>query len=406
MISIAEAQALVRRYALPRAAQQVPLAAAQGLVLAEDVFSPLDSPAYDKALVDGFAVVSRDLEQGFAELAILEEVAAGQVPSRLVQPGTATRIMTGAPIPPGADAVVMVERAEEISAPPAPPRVRIRERPVRPGQNIMTRGASIRRGDKVLSAGRTIRPVEVGLLAELGKGTVWAHPRPRAGVLATGSELVPLEAVPAASQIRNSNGPMLQALVRDAGGEAIDLGTASDAEEDLAQRMRPGFACDVLLLSGGVSAGRFDLVPRVLEQLGTRQIFHKVSLKPGKPLWFGAFTAERGTCLVFGLPGNPVSTFVCFQLFVRPALALLSGRSADGMVARTARLRAECHPCSDRPTYFPARRHDRDGDNAVEALAWKGSSDLATLAEADCLIFFPEGNRPYAAGERVSIVTF
>ena len=406
MISIDEARALVDRYAVPRAPQRVPLAAAGNLVLAEDVTSQVDSPPHDKSLVDGFAVVAEDLGDGFAELVLLEEVAAGQTPAHRVQRGTATRIMTGAPIPQGADAVVMLERTEEISIGHGPPRIRIREPSVKPGQNIMVRGTSIRCGDKVLSAGRTIRPIEVGLLAELGRATVSAYLRPKVDVLATGSELVPVEAMPARSQIRNSNGPMLHALVQAAGGEALDLGIACDTEDELARRMRPGLASDVLLMSGGVSAGRFDLVPHVLERLGVQRIFHKVTLKPGKPLWFGVFAAEQANCLVFGLPGNPVSAFVCFQLFVRPGLARLGGRSAEEPSARSARLYGDCHPRSDRPTYFPARRHDHDGDAWVEALAWKGSSDLFTLTDANCLIFFPEGDRPYAAGERVSIVTF
>jgi molybdopterin molybdotransferase len=402
MLNVDEALEQVLAHAAPRPACECPTREALGLVLAEDVASDVDSPPHDKSIVDGYAVVAADLASGSAELTVLEEVTAGDVPRRAVTPGTSSRVMTGAPVPEGADAVVMIERAELVGAGQGQ-RVRLVAGKVTSGQNIMRRAASMARGARVLAAGCQLRAVEIGILAEVGRPNVQVIPRPRIAVLATGNELVPLEVVPRAGHIRNSNSPMLAAQVQAAGATAVELGIARDDADELRKLIGFGLEADVLLISGGVSAGVLDLVPGVLEELGVRQVFHKISLKPGKPLWFGVLASDSGGKLVFGLPGNPVSSLVCFELFVRPVLAALAGRAAAGLEEATARLAAEYKHRGDRPTYHPARLSLVDGQPLVEPARWKGSGDLATLAGANALACF-SGDRVYAAGETIRVL--
>jgi molybdopterin molybdotransferase len=403
MLSVDAALEQVLAHAAPRPACACPTREALGLVLAEDVTSDVDSPPHDKSIVDGYAVVAADLASGSAELAVLEEVTAGDVPRRAVTPGTSSRVMTGAPVPEGADAVVMIERAELVGAGQGQ-RVRLAPGNVTSGQNIMRRAASMARGDRVLAAGCQLRAVEIGILAEVGRPNVHVIPRPRVAVLATGNELVSLEVVPRAGHIRNSNSPMLAAQVQAAGAAAAEVGIARDDVDELRKLIGFGLEADVLLISGGVSAGVLDLVPGVLEELGVRQVFHKISLKPGKPLWFGVLASDSGDKLVFGLPGNPVSSLVCFELFVRPALAALAGRTGGGLEESTARLAAEYKHRGDRPTYHPARLSLVDGQPSVEPARWKGSGDLATLAGANALACFASGDRVYPAGETIRVL--
>jgi molybdopterin molybdotransferase len=284
------------------------------------------------------------------------------------------------------------------------PLVRIRDPQVRPGQHILYRGMSLRRGDMVLRRGRRLTEIDIGLLAEIGRTEIPVYPQPGVAVLATGSELVPACVEPGPGRIRNSNGPMLCAAVTKAGGRAVDLGIAPDHEWDLLQHITAGLQEDVLLLSGGVSAGVKDLVPRVLRDLGAEQVFHKVRLKPGKPLWFGCVPHAKGPRLVFGLPGNPVSTLVCFQLFVRPALAVMAGLPPAEMPHIDGELIAAYEQRGDRPTYFPARLRQDRGRVCVDLLDWRGSADLRTLAQADGLAVFPAGRSRYDAGQRVCVL--
>jgi molybdopterin molybdotransferase len=387
--------------------------------LAEDIAADLDSPPHDKSIVDGYAVMAADLAGGSAELAILEEITAGALPTRTVSPGHCSRIMTGAPIPTGADAVVMIERSE-LSTDRT--RVRITEQ-ARPKQNIMSRGASMRAGDVVLRAGHDLRPPEIGLLAEIGRADVPVFPAARVAILATGNELVDAAIRPAAGQIRNSNGPLLAAAARRAGGIPYDLGIARDEPADLRAKIEQGLAADVLVISGGVSAGVLDLVPAVLRDLGVEQVFHKVSLKPGKPLWFGMRGStfkvqssglqqlEPGTVdlkpatLVFGLPGNPVSSLVCCELFVRPAIAKLNGCDPSvGLRRLPAQLGSDFTHRGDRTTYFPAVAR-RQGERLIaEPVTWRGSADLRGVAEANVLAIFPAGDRVWQAGEDIDVL--
>ncbi len=396
MLSVDEALARVLDLARPMTAVATPLSEARGRVLAEAVVSDVDSPPHDKSIVDGYAVAAADTAQVPAELVVLEEVTAGAVPTRSVERGAATRIMTGAPVPAGADAVVMVEQTELVGE-----RVRILTA-AKAGQNIVRRGAALLRGQTVLQPGKLLRPIEMGLLAEVGRTTVSALPRPRVAVLVTGNELVVPSVMPGPGQIRNSNSSLLGGMVEEAtGGDVIGLGIARDDVASLENAIREGLSHDVLILSGGVSAGVLDLVPKVLTKLGVVEVFHKINLKPGKPLWFGhKLRCEGRETLVFGLPGNPVSSLVCFELFVRPAIQKLRGLPPTGLRRATAKLTCDHQQRGERPTYWPSLL-DSEG---VTPLSWKGSGDLRTLTEANCLAVFPAGERMFRAGEEVSVL--
>ena len=401
MLSVQEALAAVLRETEPLPVTQVPLNEALGLVLAEPIVSEVDSPPFDKSLMDGFAVRAADLIDGRATLRVLEEVTAGRVPTQPVGPGQATRIMTGAPLPAGADAVVRIEdcRTTESGT------VHIATSPkFASGTAILRRGATLRAGDQVLAAGRRLYPQQLGALAEMGRAHVSVRGRPQAAVIATGDELIPIDAQPQPGQIRNSNETMLVAQLQQAGAVPFPLGIARDDRAELADRIASGLRHDLLLLSGGVSEGDLDLVPSVLVELGVRPVFHKVHLKPGKPIWFGVYDrldagSERGRCLVFGLPGNPVGSMVCCELFVRAAVRKLMGGGQPKPIA--ARLAHEFKSRGDRPTYHPARLEWSSAGAVVTPVAWQGSADLRATVDANAMVLFEPGDRTYEAGAAV-----
>jgi molybdopterin molybdotransferase len=391
MLTVAEGQAIVLRNSRPLSAAAVPLGPSLlGAVLAEDVASDLDMPPYDKALMDGYAVRSADLPDGRGTLAVVEEVTAGRTPRHALRAGQATRIMTGAPMPAGADAVVMVERTRAEGD-----RVVIEDRPPQPGQNVMPRGREMRAGETVLAAGAVLRPQELGLLATVGRTTAQVHPAPRVAVLSTGDEVVEAGERTGPGQIRNGNGPMLCAQVARAGGVPHYLGIARDHLDSLRPRVAEGLGADVLVLSGGVSAGKLDLVPGVLQEAGVQPHFHKVEMKPGKPVFFGS----RGDALVFGLPGNPVSALVCLELFVRPALRRLAGHAEPGPSLVRAALAEDFAYRTDRPTYHPAQLAVDEAGWRVRAAPWYGSPDLRGLTGANAFVVFPPGDHRHRAGQ-------
>ena len=403
MLTVSDAQTIVLEHARPLPPEPAPLGSALlGAVLAEDVVSDIDMPPHDKSMMDGYAVRMADLPGGRGELAVIEEVAAGQTPRLPLGDKQATRIMTGAPIPLRADAVVMVERTQIADE----GRVRIDDPSLEQGRNILVKGREMRRAETVLRAGAVLRPQEFGLLATVGRTTALVIPSPRAAVLSTGDEVVEAGETPGPAQIRNSNGPMLLAQVARAGGSPRYLGVARDRLDSLRPLVAEGLNADVLLLSGGVSAGKLDLTPGVLQEAGVVAHFHKVEMKPGKPVFFG--TRDRGEgrppTLVFGLPGNPVSSFVCFELFVRPALRRLRGLADHDSALVSAVLTKDFSYRTDRPTYHPARLEVSEVGWRVRAVPWFGSADLRGLLEMNALIVFPPGDHRHGVGTRFPVL--
>ncbi len=397
MLTVAEAQRLVLREVRPLPPMTRPLTAdALGLILGEDVASDIDMPPYDKSMMDGYAVRCADLAEGQATLSVIEEVTAGRTPRLPLAIGQATRIMTGAPLPDGAEAVIQVERTRALGD----GRVHIEDRPPALGLNILRRGQEMRRGDTVLTAGTRLRPQVFGLLATVGRTTAALHPRPRVAIVPTGDEIVEPSQLPGPGQIRNSNGAMLVAQTANAGAIPFDLGVARDRLDSLRPLIAEGLTHDVLLLSGGVSAGTLDLVPGVLLEMGVEPHFHKVEMKPGKPIYFGT----RGVTLVFGLPGNPVSSLVCFELFVRPALRRLMGEDDAGTELTELPLAIEFAYRTDRPTYYPARLLSGTDGPTVFPVAWQGSADLRSLHDATAFVRFPAGDGHYRAGQRFPVL--
>lgn len=379
-----------------------------GLTLAEEIISGTDSPPFDKALMDGYAVMSTDVQSGVAILKVIEEVTAGRTPTKPITPGTATRIMTGAPIPDGADVVVRVEHSEFNAD---ANEVRLETTDQTPGTSILRRGAAMKSGETILPIGRVLGPQEIGVLAELGHARVLVHRRPKVAVLATGDELVSIDETPGPGQIRNSNETMLCAQLRRAGADPVPLGIARDNREDLAAKIREGLQADMLLLSGGVSAGKLDLVPSELAAAGVREVFHKVQVKPGKPIWFGvhgdekiAVNSRQRPRFVFGLPGNPVSSMVCFELFARTAIRRLMNNTPAEPSTLTARLTEDFHHTGDRPTYHPAKLKQTAEGPRITPLPWQGSADLRATADATALAVFPAGDKSYPIGSVIEFV--
>lgn len=405
MHTVTQALDEIIREVEPLAAERVSIADAFGLVTAEDVLSQEESPPFDKALMDGFAVLSSDISAG-CELTIVDEVVAGQVPSCDISTGQATRIMTGAPIPASADSVVPVEQTELVNG--AENRVQILMDSIAAERNIIRQGTNKRVGEQIVSASRILRAQELSALAELGCPTVTVRRKPVIAVLATGDELVNAHETTGPGQIRNSNEPMLTAQIRNAGCEPVPLGIARDNREDLRRHIEEGLNADVLLLSGGVSAGKLDLVPSELEHAGVAKVFHKVRVKPGKPIWFGRLRNGDRTgsksCLVFGLPGNPVSSMVCFELFVRTALRRLTGQTPVLPQKLTARLAHSHSHKGDRETYFPASVEWTSDGPKVRLTKWHGSSDLQSTVDANAMVAFPPEPKDYSVEDRVEVV--
>ena len=402
MLSVAEALQIVLAQVKPLPAETAPLApAALGLILAEDVVSDLDMPPFDKAMMDGFALRFADLRNGQAELTIVEEIYAGKTPTASVNAGQASRIMTGAPMPRGADAVVMIERCEIIGN-----KVRVNDAALKLGQNILTKGREMRVGETVLRSGARLRPQEFGLLATVGRTSVKAHPAPRVAIVPTGDEIVEPHVRPGPGQIRNSNGPMLLAQVSRAGGVPRFLGIARDEVRHLRDLITEGLQADMLILSGGVSAGKLDLVPGVLEELGVKALFHKVAMKPGKPILFGIKRGEEANeppRMIFGLPGNPASTLVGFELFVRPAIRGLMGLPPGPDMVKATLIRDFPYR-TDRPTYHPARLHLTDTGWTVEPTAWFGSPDLRGVTPANAFALLPAGDHLNPTGAILEVL--
>jgi molybdopterin molybdotransferase len=403
VLSVDEAIAEILAEVEPRQPVTTSLDDALGLVLADDIVSNIDSPPFDKSQMDGFAVRAADLTTTPAALQVVETITAGQTPQVQISAGAAAQIMTGAPMPEGADAVVPIERCDFTTG---DEKVIVRES-VESGAYVVRQGASMARGETVLAAGTRLGPPQSGLLAELGHAQISVFPRPLVGVLATGDELVDIDQELGPGQIRNSNQSMLLAQMRRSSAAVWPLGIARDNRKHLDGKIAAGLVCDILCLSGGVSAGQLDLVPAALRDAGVRQVFHKVQMKPGKPIWFGKLDGDKApdgrARWIFGLPGNPVSSMVCCELFVRTALRRLMGIDSAEPQSILARLEVEQASRGDRLTYFPAQVSWTADGPTVKTVDWRGSFDLRAAAKADSMIQIGPGERVYSAGEQVPV---
>lgn len=401
MISIEEALGIVCARAEVAVSQglmpteDVELEEACGRVLRVPVSADFDSPPFDRSIRDGFAVRSQDLGEVPALLRVVGESRAGAAFAGRVGPGECSEIMTGAEVPSGADAVVMVEDTERVDD----NGVRILKA-VPGGRSIQTRGSECRRGDLMLDPGRLIGAPEAAVLATTGHATVSVSKKPIVGILSTGDELVEVGSIPGPSQIRNSNGVTLAAQVAEAGGSPRLLGIVRDDPSALADALGGGLASDVLITSGGVSMGKYDLVVGALESHGVEIGFDKVAMKPGKPTVFG----WRGDRFVFGLPGNPVSTIVAFQLFVRPLIRMLLHLAAPATTLLDATLESEARCDPAREACVPASVRFADGRYRLALVPWKGSSDITGLAKANAYVMIPRQGGVLEAGSEVRFI--
>jgi molybdopterin molybdotransferase len=366
---------------------------AAAYVLAQDLIADRNYPPFDRATRDGYAVRASESTAG-ATLACIGEIKAGDASTQPLEKGTCIQIMTGAPVPPEADAVVMIEyssRDKEL--------VRFQHSAAK-GQNIVAAGSETAKDQTLLHAGTRLGYAELSLAAQIGAIHLRCAKKPRVAILSTGDEIVPIDASPGPFQIRNSNSVSLATQVRDAGGEPVILGNASDHIESLGDKIQQGLQEDILVLSGGVSMGKYDLVEDVLKSLGATFYFDAVAIRPGKPAVF-AMCNEKP---VFGLPGNPISTMVTFELFVVPAIDLLSGAPARTLSFLKATLAEAMKEKPGMTHFLPARVQFDSGEAQVKPLAWQGSGDTVTMAKANCFLVVGADIQTLAAGENVNVL--
>jgi molybdopterin molybdotransferase len=377
----------------PRAAAGVSVWEALGLVLAQEVKTDREYPPFDRSTRDGYAVRSSEVAPG-VQLKCVGEIKAGDTVRDALMAGTCLQIMTGAAVPAGADAVVMIEQTSREGD-----LVRF-ERAAQRGQNIVPRGSEAAAGQTILTPGMRLGYAELALAAQVGAVNLQCAKRPRVAILSTGDEVVLIDENPGEFQIRNSNSVSLAAQVRFAGGEPVVLGNAADRIEDLGEKIERGLKEDALVLSGGVSMGKYDLVESALKAMGAEFFFDAVAIRPGKPAVFGVCKEKP----VFGLPGNPVSTMVTFELFVAPSIDLLSGAEARALPLVEARLGEAMKEKTGLTHFLPARVEWRGAVPEVKALKWQGSGDITALAKANCFLVVPADREKIEVGEYVSVL--
>jgi molybdopterin molybdotransferase len=387
------ARRLILEQIAPLGPERVPTLAAAGRVLALDCVAPWDMPAWDNSAMDGFAVRASDCAAIPASLAVRGYIPAGETADAPLEPGCAIRIMTGAPIPPGADAVVPIEETEDGDA-----TVRILE-PVKTGQHIRFRGEDVQAGQVVIPAGTPIRSPQAGMLASMGKGMVSVHRHPTVAIVSTGDELLELGEPPAPGMIINSNSIALAAAVTEAGGIPLVLGIARDNRESHRRILSQGLEADMLVTSAGVSAGDRDLVREVLAELGATQLFWKVEIKPGRPTAF----AMAGRVPIFSLPGNPVSSMITFEQFVRPAILKMTGHRGVFHPTATAVL---AHEVKKKPGRLHFHRVVLTRENGRYLAASSGDQNtgiMTTMVNANAIALLPADRGHFAAGDEVEV---
>jgi molybdopterin molybdotransferase len=397
MISIAEATRIVLVQTRQLPAERVPIHEALRRILQEDIIADCDLPPFDRAQMDGYAVRAADVATTPAQLKIVGESAAGAGWHNQMNPGEAVRIMTGAPVPAGADAVQQVELTRELNGGTT---VEILNS-VEVGRSIVPQAAEINAGVTVLKAGTEINAAAIATLASFGYAQVKVGKRPRVAIMATGSELVDVDQKPGRDQIRDSNNYTIAAYAALAGAIVERLPLCGDDTKALQQQMSDAAErCDMLITSGGVSMGVYDFTKAALKELGAEIFFERVSLRPGKPTVF----ARLANTSIFGLPGNPVSVSVTFNLFARTALRTMQGASNPALPEDHAVLARDLKGSTDRESYLPATlRTDGSGTLLAEPLKWGGSSDFVSFARATALINVPAGPKAIAAGSVVRV---
>ena len=393
-----EAQRIVLDATAVLGLEKISLLDALGRTIGEDIVAERDNPPWDNSAMDGFAVRWEDIKQEHAiqkpvTLAVIEDVPAGRMPSKSVGPGQAIRIMTGAPIPQGADTVLKVEDTEQTSD-----TVRV-FKPEPRGSNIRPRGEDVKKGECIIAKGTPIRPGEAGMLAVLAKSFLFAYQRPRVAILSTGDELADLDERFSDEKIINSNSYGIAAAVQEAGGIPLLLGIAKDTQAALKEKISQGLNADILVLSGGVSMGDYDFTKAVFREIGAEMNFWKLAIRPGQPLAFGKIQGK----LAFGLPGNPVSSMVTFEQLVRPALLKMGGRRSYGRPVVDAVFQETFSKRPDRRHFLRGILTREDGVFKVRTTGGQGSGILTSMVKANCLIDVPVEVERLAPGDLVTV---
>ncbi len=399
MINVEEAQEIIFDKIKTIGDSEVGIQDALGRILSEDVFSERAIPPWANSAMDGYAVKAEDIKDASkenpAELKVIERIQAGVKAKSILKNGEAIRIMTGAPIPQGADAIVLQEETEEDDS----GIVKI-FLSVKSGESVRIAGEDVEVGDLVVSKGAKLNAPAIGMLANIGMATCKVSRRPKVAILATGEELVDLTETPEEGQIFNSNSYALAAQVEEAGGEAVLLGIAKDNTQDLIEGIKKGMSADILITSGGVSVGDFDLVKDTLEDLGNEIDFWRVRMKPGKPMAFGLL----GGIPFFGLPGNPVSTMVSFELFVRPSLLKMQGIKDIFRTKVNATLKGELFKSPERRHYIRAVTNFNGNHWESRPLEVQGSNILHSMVRSNSLVIFPEYETKLEDGKTVEVI--
>ena len=400
MLSVSEARERILAFFSPVDSQIVPLERAAGRILSGDILARTDLPIFDNSAVDGFALHATDLDSSH-RLTVIADIRAGEYFETAIKPVQSARVMTGAALPPGTSAVIMVEDTDfNVRSPGsrAPKMVTIKKA-IQKGSNVRSRSDDLHTGEKVLAAGLRLRAQEIGLLAMLGESNVPVYRQPRLAVLSSGDELMPVDAALIPGKIHESNSLTLAALATTAGMELIPLGVAKDTKADIRKRLKRAVKAnaDVIVSSAGVSVGAFDYIKAVIEENGAID-FWKVDLRPGKPLAFGKYAGIP----FFGLPGNPVSAFVGFEVFVRPALEKLSGQEVRPHPRATAYL-AEPVESDGRESYLRAVVGWENGRMVARLTGSQSSGNIFSLVRANALLIVPSGVKSLLANSEVEI---
>ncbi|MDO8447015.1 MAG: molybdopterin molybdotransferase MoeA [Deltaproteobacteria bacterium] len=397
MISVEEALSIILSQVKVMGTERVDITSSLGRVIAEDIYVRRDNPPWDNSAMDGYAVRFEDIKGATKEnpavLRVIEDLPAGYVAKKTVGKGEVVRIMTGAPVPKGADTVVMVEDTEKEGE-----RARIfRETPL--GENIRKAGEDIKAGELVVPKGTMIRPAEVGIIATCGRAFVSVYQRPRVAVISTGDELVDVDEELSEGKILSSNSYTLSSMAAECGADAFQLGIAKDTREALKEKLQQALHADVIITSGGVSEGDFDFVKDVLKELGSEMKFWKVAMKPGKPLAFGTIGGKPA----FGLPGNPVSCMVCFEQFARPSLLKMMGHGRIYRPVVQAVLKEEIKKKPGRKHFIRSFARLEEGRYTVTTTGDQGSGILKSMVAANGLLIFPEELSTLKAGDVVKV---